>query len=116
MGSQVGLIALDLVPEINEKFIAAILLAPGGFMARSPNPLRLLSQLGIKNENKYLEPILKGRIDEFAKLNEVLGAPTEAFCTPSAVRCIACDYLIFAIMGFDAPQMNYASLYFKNFL
>ncbi len=45
MGATAYFIGLDMIPQLNDKLLAGILLAPGGFLGRSTNPLRLLSAL-----------------------------------------------------------------------
>lgn len=109
MGAQTYLIALDLIPETNDKIIAGFLFAPGGFLGRSPNPLRLLAQFGTINENNYLEPVFKGRVDQIQRFDQFFASSRIALCSPTAIRCSACDSIIFALFGFDAPQMNYVS-------
>lgn len=45
MGTTLYCIALDRVPELNDKFYSGILLAPAGFVSRTTSPFRALGSL-----------------------------------------------------------------------
>ncbi len=54
-----------------------------------------------------MDPVFRGRIEKPEELLKLMNASVADFCTPTATRCTICSELLFAIFGYDAPQVNY---------
>ncbi|ODM99120.1 Lipase 3 [Orchesella cincta] len=110
MGTTEYFVALSEVPSLNDKLIAAVLLAPAAYMGHATNVLRLVGvTVGVGAQN-VVGPVTGQRVDELTEIQKYFGLSLGDLCTPTATRCGVCDNLIPLLFEFDAPQTNYTNL------
>jgi len=103
-GCAIYLIGLSETPELNRKFKAGFLMAPGVFTGSSSSLSLNLATMFIETPmSTIVNWLLNGRFSS----ELAFGLTWEKICSISLFQCGFCDRVFFTLYGNDAPQLNF---------